>query len=105
MSDWIKQIATPSADVIEKQAATESVPVVSTILLTERERKDVFFAHQVGRMPRKGLSKVLLALPPDLYARIQREAAGSASGVIAGLVQYAIDKLDAEGKRLEIEFK
>lgn len=55
-----------------------------------------------GRMSRSDVHKILLPVPARLYERIAKNSSGSITNVVNGLLVYAVDQLEKEGKTLNI---
>lgn len=59
-----------------------------------------------ARISRKGAHQMLIPLPPQLKDRLdQAVEGGSMSGAIVGLVTFALDELERQGKRIIINIK
>ncbi len=84
----------------EVEISTDS----SNILIREIERADGDSPVIVqGQGNRKGTTNTIVPLPEDLHARLKETGSLAASAV--GLIKYALDRIDAEGKTLIISQK
>jgi hypothetical protein len=55
------------------------------------------------RLPRQDTVLMQVSVPQDIHQRLKYDSMGSMNHVLMGLVRYALEKLDEEGKTLRIE--
>lgn len=64
---------------------------------------DTLRINSQGRNPRAGAAGVMLPMPFDMHAEIQSISTGSLTGSVLGLIEFALQRLRAEGVALLVD--